>query len=206
VMGFTSHQQMYGGPADRVVECFHFSRQHCGDRPAPRRRPSHKSEVAPKWASGSTWFGWVFTESAGLSFCVLVAISPRRAKLGGGWPCPARGVRSVDTPPPTPAAGRRPPGGPVAGRSPIGHFHMSTMWREHVTSHMSHVTWLCAPSSRDANLAREELRYLSSRGANLAYKGRYLSLNCVSDLVVLLSKSISCPRAKGNNFVSGTSF
>jgi hypothetical protein len=37
-------------------------------------------------------------ESVGLSFCVLVAISPRRAKLGG-FPL---GMRSVGTPPPTP--------------------------------------------------------------------------------------------------------
>jgi hypothetical protein len=48
------------------------------------------------------------SEDAGLSFCVLVAISPRRAKLGGL----SRGMRSVDTPPPsTPAAGA-PPAGP----------------------------------------------------------------------------------------------
>jgi hypothetical protein len=48
-----------------------------------------------------------FTRSAGLSFCFLVAISPRRAKLGD-FP---RGMRSADTPPPTPAAGA-PPAGP----------------------------------------------------------------------------------------------
>jgi hypothetical protein len=84
-MGFTSHQQMHGngGPPDRIAECPHFSRQHYGGRSAPRTPPSHTPEVAPKWASGSTWFSWVFTESAGLSFCVLVAISPHRAKLGG---------------------------------------------------------------------------------------------------------------------------
>jgi hypothetical protein len=46
-------------------------------------------------------------ESAGLSFCVLGAISPRRAKSGGLY----RGMRSVDTPPPAPAAGA-PPAGP----------------------------------------------------------------------------------------------
>jgi hypothetical protein len=42
-----------------------------------------------------------------LSFCVLVTISPRRAKLGG-FP---RGMRSAGTPPPAPAAGE-PPAGP----------------------------------------------------------------------------------------------
>jgi hypothetical protein len=43
------------------------------------------------------------------SFCVFfrnLFISPRRAKLGGL----ARGMRSVDTPPPTPAAGAPPAG------------------------------------------------------------------------------------------------
>jgi hypothetical protein len=71
--------------------------------------PSHTPEIAPKWASGSTMFGKGSQESAGLSFCVLVAISPRRAELGGL----SRGMRrSVDTPPPTPAP---PAAGPVAG-------------------------------------------------------------------------------------------
>jgi hypothetical protein len=106
-MGFTSHQQMHGEPSDRNVECSHFSRQHYGDRSAPRAPPSHTSEIAPKWASGSTWFGKGSQEGAGLSSCVLVAISPRRAKLGGL----SRGVRSVGTPPPAPAAGA-PPAGP----------------------------------------------------------------------------------------------
>jgi hypothetical protein len=46
-------------------------------------------------------------ESAGLSFCVLVTISPRRAALGGL----PRGMRSVGTLPPGPAAGA-PPSGP----------------------------------------------------------------------------------------------
>jgi hypothetical protein len=50
---------------------------------------------------------WVFTGSAGLSSCVLVAISPRRAKLGGL----PRGMRSAETPPPIPTAGA-PPAGP----------------------------------------------------------------------------------------------
>jgi hypothetical protein len=70
------------------------------------------SSEAPKWASGSTWFGKGSQESAGLRFCVLVAISRRRAK-SEGLP---RGVRSAGTrPPPAPAAGRRTAGGPVAG-------------------------------------------------------------------------------------------
>ena len=42
-----------------------------------------------------------------LSSCVLVTISPRRAELGGL----SRGMRSVGTPPPGPAAGA-PPAGP----------------------------------------------------------------------------------------------
>jgi hypothetical protein len=58
-------------------------------------------------ASGSTWFGKGSQESAGLSFCVLVTISPRRAKLEGL----PRGMRSANTPPPAPAAGA-PPAGP----------------------------------------------------------------------------------------------
>jgi hypothetical protein len=109
VMGFTSHQQMHGEPPGRVVGCSHVSRQHYGERSARTTPPSaqHPSEVAPKWASGGTWFGKGPQESAGLSFCVLVAISPRRAKWGGV----PRGMRSVGTPPPTAAAGA-PPAGP----------------------------------------------------------------------------------------------
>jgi hypothetical protein len=66
VMGFSSHQQMRAESPGRVVlsaGCSHFSRQHCGDRPAPRTTPpSHTSHThthtsyigrAPKRASGS---------------------------------------------------------------------------------------------------------------------------------------------------------
>jgi hypothetical protein len=42
VMGFTSHQQMHGEPSGRNVECSHFSRQHHGDRSAPRRRHTRR--------------------------------------------------------------------------------------------------------------------------------------------------------------------
>jgi hypothetical protein len=42
VMGFTSPQQMHGEPSDRNVECAHFSRQHYGDRSAPRRRHTRR--------------------------------------------------------------------------------------------------------------------------------------------------------------------
>jgi hypothetical protein len=59
---------------------------------------------APAGAHGSARYG---RGSAGLGFCVLVAISPRRAKLGGV----PRGMRSADTPPPIPAA-VAPPAGP----------------------------------------------------------------------------------------------
>jgi hypothetical protein len=62
---------------------------------------------APKWASGSTWFGRVSQLEIGLSSCVLVAISPRRAKLGGV----SRGMHSAGTPPPIPTADY-PPAGP----------------------------------------------------------------------------------------------
>jgi hypothetical protein len=83
--------------------------------------PSHTSEIAPKWASGSIWFGKSSQESAGLSFCVLVTISPRRAKLGAL----PRGMRSADTPPAGPRRWR-PAGGPVTGAQ-LG-IHMLTMW------------------------------------------------------------------------------
>jgi hypothetical protein len=62
VMGFTSHQHMHGGPSGRVVQVLPHS-------PLASRH-SHTSEIAPKWASGSTWFGWVFIESAGAGLLV----------------------------------------------------------------------------------------------------------------------------------------
>jgi hypothetical protein len=85
-------------------------------RTAGRRRRHNTIYVreAPKRASGSTWLvrQGISQLEIGLSSCVLVAISPRRAKLGGV----PRGVRSADTPPPTPTAGAPPPAaGPVAG-------------------------------------------------------------------------------------------
>jgi hypothetical protein len=54
------------------------------------------------------WFSRASQLEIGLSSCVLVlvAISPRRAKLGGS----PRGMRPAGSPPPIPAAG-----GPVAG-------------------------------------------------------------------------------------------
>jgi hypothetical protein len=42
VMGLSSHQQMHAGPSDRIVGCSHFSRQHHGDRSAPRRRHTRR--------------------------------------------------------------------------------------------------------------------------------------------------------------------
>jgi hypothetical protein len=69
---------------------------------------THVAEVAPKWASGSTWFGWVFTESAGLSFCVLVAISPPPRQVGGRAPRDALGRHPSADP-------RRRAGAPPAG-------------------------------------------------------------------------------------------
>jgi hypothetical protein len=110
VMGFTSHQQVHDEPSGRMccwvlpLPPLHSPASWWSVRTTP---PPGTSEVAPKWAIESTWFGWVFTESAGLSSCVFVGISPRRAKLGGV----PRGVRSADAPPPTPAAGA-PPAGP----------------------------------------------------------------------------------------------
>jgi hypothetical protein len=73
---------------------------------------THAGE-APNRASGRTWFGRASQLEIGLSFCVLVAISPRRAKLGGGGGVP-RGMRPASTPPPIPAAGA-PPAGPWQG-------------------------------------------------------------------------------------------
>jgi hypothetical protein len=96
-MGFTSHQQMHGGPPGRIAGCSHFSRQHYGERSVRTTPPSHTSEVAPKWASWSP----SQAESAGLSSCVLVAISrPRRAKLevGGRSPRDAPGRRPSTDP------------------------------------------------------------------------------------------------------------
>ena len=91
-------------------------------RSAPPTPPSHTSEIAPKWASGSTWFGKGSQGSAGLSFCVLVTISPRRANLGGL----SRGMQLADTPPrrPPPLAHRR----RARDRSPNGYIHMLTTW------------------------------------------------------------------------------
>jgi hypothetical protein len=66
----------------------------------------------------------VFTESAGLSFCVLVTISPRRAKQVGGFvPRDVFGRQGPlrRTPPLAPRRRAR-------GRSPIGYFHMLNMW------------------------------------------------------------------------------
>jgi hypothetical protein len=69
----------------------------------------------PAGAHGSAGYS---QGSAGLSFCVLVAISPRRAGCWGGVVVVPRGMRPADTP-------RRPP--PLAprrwarGRSPIGY-------------------------------------------------------------------------------------
>jgi hypothetical protein len=98
---FTSHQQMHGGPAARVVGCSHFSRQHYGGRSAPRRRHSHTSEIAPKWASGSTcWSEFL---------CLGGYLAPPR-QVGGV--CPTGCARSKPL--------RRPP--------PLAPFHMSTMW------------------------------------------------------------------------------
>jgi hypothetical protein len=65
---------------------------------------------APKRASRSTWFGKVQLE-IGLSSCALVAISRRRAKLGGV----PRGMGPAGTPPPVAPHRWRPASGPVAG-------------------------------------------------------------------------------------------
>jgi hypothetical protein len=74
------------------------------------------AEVAPKWGvSRSTWSGWVFTESGGLSSCVLVTISPRRPRQVGPGACPAGGARSTPPPPPRDPHRWRTTGGAVAG-------------------------------------------------------------------------------------------
>ena len=99
MMGFTSHQQMHGGPSlasIMVISPHHAAVTHVGD----------SSEVGQReHIHGSAR---VHKKVLVLSFCVLVAISPRRAKPGGLGP---RGMRSAGTPPPAPAAGA-PPAGP----------------------------------------------------------------------------------------------
>jgi hypothetical protein len=107
-MGFTSHQQMHGEPPGRIVGCSQPLLSPALWWSVRTTPPSHTSEVAPKWTSGSTWFGKGSQGSAGLSFCVLVAISPRRAKWGGL----PRGMSSADTSPPTTPAAGAPPAGP----------------------------------------------------------------------------------------------
>jgi hypothetical protein len=74
--------------------------------PQPHHAAATYAGEAPKRASGSTWFGKGSQLEIGVSFCVLVDISLRRAKLGGV----SRGMRSADTPPPIPAAGAPPAG------------------------------------------------------------------------------------------------
>jgi hypothetical protein len=74
---------------------------------------------APKRASGSTWFGTRASQlEIGLCSCVLVAISPRRAKLGGV----PRGMRPAGTlpPPPPPPQPVPPPGAPQSGPAGAG--------------------------------------------------------------------------------------
>jgi hypothetical protein len=80
--------------------------------------PHHAAvtRIGPAGAHGSA--GYSRGASAGLSFCVLVAIlsclpRPAAPSGGGGVPAPpARGVRPADTPPPTPPAAGAPPAGP----------------------------------------------------------------------------------------------
>jgi hypothetical protein len=82
VMGFSSHQQMHAGPSGRIVECSHFSRQHYGGRSAPRRRHIRRRSSEAGQREHMVWQG-ITGGSDGLSFCVLVATSPHRARLGG---------------------------------------------------------------------------------------------------------------------------
>jgi hypothetical protein len=65
---------------------------------------------APKRGSRSTWFGRASQLEIGLSSCVLVAISPHRAKLGGRAPRDAPGRHPSADP-----RRWRPAGGTVAG-------------------------------------------------------------------------------------------
>jgi hypothetical protein len=130
VMGFTSHQQVHGEPSGRVVGCSHFSRQHHGGRSAPRRRHTRRRSVAPKWASGSTWFGKGSHESAGLSFYVLLGgylAPPRQPSCLGGL---SRGTYlhgdALGRHPSADPRRWRPAGGPVAGAQLIGYIHMLT--------------------------------------------------------------------------------
>jgi hypothetical protein len=75
---------------------------------------ANTSEVAPKWASGSTWSGWVFTESAGLEFlCLGDYLAPPRQVGGGGGGVAPRGA--LGRHPSADSRRWRPAGGPVAG-------------------------------------------------------------------------------------------
>jgi hypothetical protein len=81
-------------------------------RTAPPPHTSEELRSGPAGAHGSAGHSQ-FEIGLSFCFCVLVAISPRRAKLGGVLP---RGMRSADAPPPIPTAGApRPAGGHVAG-------------------------------------------------------------------------------------------
>jgi hypothetical protein len=82
-----------------VVGPHHAAVTHLGDS---------SEGSGPAGAACSIWFGKGSQESAGLSSCVLVAISPRRAKW---WGVPPRDALGRHPPPPTPAAGA-PPAGP----------------------------------------------------------------------------------------------
>jgi hypothetical protein len=111
------HQQVHGDgePSGRIAGCSHFPRQHYGGSSAPRRAVTHTSEVAPKWVSGSTWFGWLGIHRKCWSELLSgrwkhqqIARPASGVSKGGGWGC---------LPPPTGGRGRgwRPDGGGEAG-------------------------------------------------------------------------------------------
>jgi hypothetical protein len=68
---------MHGGPSDRIVECSHFSRQHYGDRSAPRRRQMSwaprpgEVDVMAKRAQGLLNVGFLSARMAVLRSCAL---------------------------------------------------------------------------------------------------------------------------------------
>jgi hypothetical protein len=93
VMGFSSHQQIHAGPSGRVVGCSHFSRRHYGDRPAPRRRHTRRTEELRSGPAGARglagYHSWKL--EVGLSFCRGMrpagtpSADPRRFPPAGPW-------------------------------------------------------------------------------------------------------------------------
>jgi hypothetical protein len=80
VMGFSSHQQMHAEPPGRIVVGLGTPTSLASIMVVgPHHTAATHAGEAPKRASGSTWFGRASQLEIGLSFYVLVAISPPRS-------------------------------------------------------------------------------------------------------------------------------